>query len=679
MSKSIILYCLCLIAFCAAQAQSPIHLDASFTQKDITTYGTVFEDTTRALDIQQVRELYAESFIEMNKTPYFFPYESGVFWCKFTLHNATDEYRKYDIQFKHPPVHSVEMYLDSSNTVEAVGGYAYAQEEKKLRVPGFAASFLIAPQQTRDVYLKVFNYERAIVYSVCLYNDNEFTNYLQEGNLYLNLYYGLMITLSLVSLLMAMAFGNAIIWFYALNMVGRTLWSLALDGYMHTFLPVEYNNDFRLITVLLYFSTIVYALFVRSFLELKKYQSTLDKVLVVSVIVATFINIPLFFGNQLWVLWVAKIDESAFPLLGIVMLIAIIRSLKYDKRKASFYLVGYFIFAISGTIKVYSNQDINLMPEDYAEFTFKTMSAVEAMIIAFIVIEDFLKKRKAKDELVVQLHIQNNKNLETKNLEILNVNKSLDKLNSRLLSSINYAQRIQNVILPREQELKNAFQDIFVLLLPKDIVSGDFYFFRQKDNYKLLACVDCTGHGVPGAFMSVMSFNLLYYASEYHSAPGPILNMVKEEISRIFRADKTYRNDGMDIAMCGIDDYAELIHYAGVRIPVLYVDNGEVLEIRPKRNQIGGRIYQDDVIEADIIPNKKGMPFYMFSDGYPDLFSDDTKAIKMGRKRIKKLLSSFKDMPMEEQKEAVHSAIKEWKGNQAQVDDILVIGFTLKH
>ena len=347
--------------------------------------------------------------------------------------------------------------------------------------------------------------------------------------------------------------------------------------------------------------------------------------------------------------------------------------------------MGYLLFSISGTIEVYGNEDIHIVPVEYKEFAFKAMSAVEAIVVAFIVVEDLLKKKKNKEKALVQLETEQKianeyvQKLEGKNLEILSVNKSLDKLNSRLVSSINYAQRIQDVILPTEKELKDAFHDIFVLLLPKDIVSGDFYFFRQKDNYKLLACVDCTGHGVPGAFMSVLSFNLLYYASEYHSAPGPILNMVKGEISRIFRADKTYRNDGMDVAICGIKDNAELVHYAGVYIPVLYVDNEEVLEIKPKKNQIGGPMYKDVVIESHTIVNKKDMPFYMFSDGYPDLFSDHKKPVKMGRKRIKALLSSIRDMPMEDQKELIHNAIKEWKGNQTQIDDILVMGFTLKH
>ena len=684
MPKSILLYFLCFIAFYATKAQSPIHLDASFTQKDITTYGTVFEDTTRALDIQQVRELYAEDFIKMNRTPYFFPYGAGIFWCKFTLHNTTDEYHEYNIQFKHPPVHSVEMYLDSSNAVQAVGGYAYAEEEKKMRLPGFAATFSIAPQQTRDVYLKAFHDECSILYSVHLYSNTEFVNYLQQNNLYMNMYYGLMVTLTLLSLVMAVSLRDAIVWFYALSMIGRVCMPLTLDGYMYVFLPVEYSNDFRIITFLFYFTTITTGLFIRLFLDVNKHQSILDKVLITGIVVATFVNVPLLFEGQSWVLWVAKINDIFIPLLVTVMLIIVIRSLKYDKRKTSFYLVGYFLFAFSGAAEAYGNLDIHLVPVAYKEFAFKIMSALEAIIVAFIVVEDFLKKKKNKEKALVELETEQKianeyvQKLEGKNLEILRINQNLDKLNMRLVSSINYAQRIQNVILPTEQELKNAFHDIFVLLLPKDIVSGDFYFFRQKDNYKLLACVDCTGHGVPGAFMSVLSFNLLYSASEYHSESASILNMVKGEISRIFRADKTYRNDGMDIAMCGIDDSSELVHYAGVYIPLLYVEDEEVLEIKPKKNQIGGRMYKDVAIESQVIANKKDMPFYMFSDGYPDLFSDNKKPIKMGRKRIKALLFGIKDMPMEDQKELIHDAIIKWKGNQAQIDDILVIGFTLK-
>lgn len=251
----------------------------------------------------------------------------------------------------------------------------------------------------------------------------------------------------------------------------------------------------------------------------------------------------------------------------------------------------------------------------------------------------------------------------------------LEELYKDVTDSIRYAKRLQDSILPPERYIKELLPESFVLFKPKDIVSGDFYWFERTDNKVLFAAVDCTGHGVPGAFMSLVGANALNQAVREHNKKTPAtimddLNKLSSESLNKHDEDSSVR-DGMDLAMCAIDQKNLKLEYAGANNPLYIIRNGEILITKADKFAIGsmtGQSYTNHEINL-----KKGDTIYIFSDGYADQFGGE-KGKKFMYKKFRQLLQFLIDKPMSEQKKILDAEIEKWKGSYEQVDDILVIG-----
>ncbi|HET6243193.1 MAG: SpoIIE family protein phosphatase [Bacteroidetes bacterium] len=255
-------------------------------------------------------------------------------------------------------------------------------------------------------------------------------------------------------------------------------------------------------------------------------------------------------------------------------------------------------------------------------------------------------------------------------------NRELQKKNSELLDSLKYAQTIQEAILPDIDSIKASFKKAFVYYNPKDIVSGDFYFHYKTGNRVFVAAVDCTGHGVPGALMSVIGNSLLkdIVVKRGTNDPAQILRFLDEELfTAINRSGKTVTSDGMDVAIGVFDFDKKVLTYSGAFRTLLYVRNQEVLEVKGNRYPIG--FYQDVVksFESVEIPLQQDDSFYFFSDGYADQFGGE-QGKKLNRKRFKDLLLTINEMEADEQESFLDYALTNWKQEEEQTDDILIIG-----
>ncbi len=279
----------------------------------------------------------------------------------------------------------------------------------------------------------------------------------------------------------------------------------------------------------------------------------------------------------------------------------------------------------------------------------------------------------------------NNQKLHEANEEVKSVNETLHlTLNTvqhqrdQILASINYAQRIQNAILPLHATFDALLPHHFIFFKPRDIVSGDFYYIREVHNKIILAAVDCTGHGVPGAFVSLigyLSLNVLTVIEKMASA-SEILGQMHIGIRRILRQKETKTYDGMDMALVSIDLENRKMEFAGAKNPLIYIQNGELHQIKGDIFGIGGE--QRDMErnytfhEIDI---SEPTTFYLFSDGYQDQFGGPKKR-KFMTKRFRELLLEIHTKPMAEQQAILDRTLQHWmqEGNQKQTDDILVLG-----
>jgi len=284
-------------------------------------------------------------------------------------------------------------------------------------------------------------------------------------------------------------------------------------------------------------------------------------------------------------------------------------------------------------------------------------------LLGFVGVRGYLRKKKdhvlilkQKEEVDAQKHILTEKNKE-------------------ITDSIIYAKRIQNAILPPDNSFDNWFQDSFIYYKPKDIVAGDFYWIEEVNNQLIFAVADCTGHGVPGALVSVVCHNALSRAVREYKLikPGNILSKTREIVVNQFAKNDDNVKDGMDIAMCSIVD--NTLYFSGANNPVWIIRKGELIEVKGQKQPIG-KFEKSEPFQTSHVEVFSEDCIYIFSDGFADQFGGE-KGKKFKSKNFKQLLISICNLPFDDQKKVINDTFKKWKGELEQLDDICIIG--VKH
>lgn len=323
------------------------------------------------------------------------------------------------------------------------------------------------------------------------------------------------------------------------------------------------------------------------------------------------------------------------------------------------------------------------------------------LIVTIVVVIKFREKALVKEKHVLEEKVKE------RTAEVVQKSKEVEMKNKDIIDSINYAKRIQDAILPSEEEFSQALKNTFVLFNPKDIVSGDFYWMYntsivtneervkqplKKEELIFFAAADCTGHGVPGAFMSIVGHNLLdKIVGEYHvTSPSEILNYLNKGVSETLRqsAEQTNIKDGMDISLCVFNTQTLVLEFAGAYNPlyIISAQNIEGAEVNME-NEAGLKLYE---VKADRFPIgnyadevkhftnhsfklQQGDTVYLFSDGFADQFGG-TYGKKFRYKQFKELLLAINTETMEMQKEILQKTFTDWKGSLEQIDDLIIIG-----
>lgn len=270
--------------------------------------------------------------------------------------------------------------------------------------------------------------------------------------------------------------------------------------------------------------------------------------------------------------------------------------------------------------------------------------------------------------LIIRQKQKNNQSLQNKNSLIL-------AQKNEITSSIEYAEKIQNALLPSMDFVKEYFKHSFVFYLPRDIVSGDFYWLSPSPNEILFACADCTGHGVPGAIVSMLGYNGLNSCVNEKKLrePQDILNSLNDYIENTFSKSKENIYDGMDIALLAFNPLTLECKYSGANIPLYIVRNQEIIVLKPNKQPVG-KFDHHQPFTQQAITLQKGDMVYMFSDGLQDQFGEqNNKKFKVSR--IKDLLLKMAPLNEKDQLEMLSYSFFDWKGNQEQVDDLCFIGF----
>jgi ligand-binding sensor domain-containing protein/serine phosphatase RsbU (regulator of sigma subunit) len=253
----------------------------------------------------------------------------------------------------------------------------------------------------------------------------------------------------------------------------------------------------------------------------------------------------------------------------------------------------------------------------------------------------------------------------------------IEHKNRDITDSINYAKTLQEAVLPPQQVFKKFLKDTFIIYMPKDIVSGDFYWIEKRGDNVMLSVADCTGHGVPGAFMSIIGHNGLNQAVNEHRLlkPSIILNYLNLSVNETLHkaAEGASVRDGMDMVLCNFNTKTLELEYSGAHNPLFIISKGELIELKADRMAIGQFTDEPKSFTNHTHQLQPGDTFYMFSDGIVDQFGGE-KGKKFKKAQLRELLQTLGHLPMEEQKTRILAHYKQWMGNHEQVDDMCIIG-----
>ncbi len=253
----------------------------------------------------------------------------------------------------------------------------------------------------------------------------------------------------------------------------------------------------------------------------------------------------------------------------------------------------------------------------------------------------------------------------------------IEHAHKEIKSSIEYARHIQSSLLPRKQIINNFFNKNFLIFIPKDVVSGDFYYFRQINGSIVFAVGDCTGHGVAGGFLTMLSITILdeIVRKKQIISASEILNSLRTRIKGIYSDFGNQSHSGLDITLCITDKNKENLQYAGANNPLFLYRNNKLIEYKSTRNPIGNYINEID-FENNLIKLQKNDMLYLFSDGIQDQFGGQ-KQIKFTKERLKNLLLKVNKFEVEEQKKLIIKELSDWKRNNIQIDDITLLGIRI--
>ncbi len=319
--------------------------------------------------------------------------------------------------------------------------------------------------------------------------------------------------------------------------------------------------------------------------------------------------------------------------------------------------------------------EISIAPPFWKTWWFYVLVVVVggAIVLSYIKVREraLVRENKILEEKV-----------EERTAEVVQKNIELDEINKDITASIRYAKRIQDAILPPDEFVKKFLPKTFVLFKPKDIVSGDFYWLDDKKDQVLFAAVDCTGHGVPGAFMSIVGHSKLdqIVGEQGLTKPSDILNELNKNVSATLRQSVIEDNavkDGMDIALCSFNRKTNVMEYAGAYNPMWLIRKGELIEYKADKFPIGNlKVGENKKFTNHSIPLQEGDTLYIFSDGFADQFGGPNGK-KLKYSTFKQILLDNQHLSMEEQGALLEKTIEGWRGTLEQVDDILVIGTRL--
>jgi len=680
----------------------------------------ILEDKNYSLE-KILNQEFDSKFIKYDSVK--IPEGESVYWLKITIQNNTSKNQTAILGNNHFDFLTLYYKNAKDSLIIEKSGNMYPNEKKKILRGG--DSYLaveLAPKQRIICYLKGENKDapffRFINLDWVVYSKTVFDRHAETQKILLYIFLGacgVMFLYNLILLVLIREGENVLYVLYNLSLI---LFVLDTSGEWFEWFAsnAHYQNAFNV-----YIGTIqvnLLSLFAIAILHLRSRMPKMFKFQMVTIGAGFFTLVLYFFGFYNLQFMLAIVINM---IINISILLISIYSIIKGYKPAYYFFAGFLVYYTFSTI--FALQAYRILP--YELFSLIPINLFEVAIIVELslfslglgykvnMIREELRAKELEQErlkreeeekrnaLIQQQNEELEGKVEERTKELAETNNELQQINEEMVltldalqeksniierksqainDSIAYAQRIQEAILPYEQDLKKSVNDYFILFRPKDVVSGDFYWFAQKDDSNILAVIDCTGHGVPGAFMSLIANELLnHIVDDRHiTFPEQILNELHKGIRKALKQKETKNRDGMDMAIVNINQKEKKLSFAGARNPIVYIQNDELHLIKGDKLSIGGEQKEKErAFKKYDISLESALTFYLFSDGYQDQFGGP-EGRKFSPRRLRQIFYEIHQKSLEEQKEVLDNKLDSWKGNETQIDDILIIGAEIK-
>ncbi|MBX7051708.1 MAG: SpoIIE family protein phosphatase [Flavobacteriales bacterium] len=656
-----------------------------------------FEDTAGNIQVQDLFNKQQELFQPLPGTgddPNF-GFNPHDIWLKFEINGAQIPWGSEILQINNPLLNEVALYeiTDHGPVMMSITGDNHFFGSRPIEHRTYRFPIAFVERETRTYYAKINAAGEQLLAPITVWTKHSLAEKDALDNLVRGCYFGLIVFVLLFTLFLYLRLREKSSLYYVHYNFNLLLLQLSLGGYAFQFFWPN-NSYLANISTPVFASLSILALlkFSQMFLQLREYFPRIHRWLnYVGYLIIFNIGLSLIGTPTTFPISVLLINVIAL-LINFAIIPVTIMVLRKGYKPAKFFLIGFITLVITVFGFIATNLGL-IRNEFYAEYGLLIGSAAETILLSFAVVDKFHSfKDQALQSLKELNRIEREQNevLERAVLErteeILHQKTELENQKEEILSSIRYAERIQRNLLPTEADMKTTFPDSFVIYRPKDIVSGDFYWVGKTrlngvvgpaHEVSLLATGDCTGHGVPGAMVSVMGCNLLRETLQQH--PEALPHEMLEEIDRRMKQTMNLQegmnvSDGMDMALFAFQHDTMELRVAAAN-HCLFIWNGEdLVTIKGTNRPIGYSPYSDKTaFTTTTYQLKKGDIVYAFTDGFADQFGgENNKKLKLSG--LRNLLLSLVNFNMDEQRQRLIQFLNTWQGDHEQIDDISLIG-----
>lgn len=703
----------CLNLFAGQVFGDVVSLDSQTDYIHLVPHLSYIEDKENRLNFEDVSGVLSQgAWVKAGSNALNFGYTDSVFWLKSDFQNSEAVPLHFLIEIAYPVLDDIQVFIQRGSQVKTLlMGDKRPFYDRPYDHRNFIFPLRLSPHEALQVYFR-FKSTSSMQIPVSLYDEGTLLEKTQTEMVFLGLYYGSMMIMILYNLFVFFSVREVKYLFYVLYVTCMACFLMSLNGISYQFLWPEslWWND-QVIVVSLSGVVFFAILFTADFLNIKSSWPKCYRVFMSFGVLA--LSLILFSPVIPYKTGIISTIILAMISIHFGILLTLLRWWE-GYKSARFYALAWFVMFLGGVILALSK--FNLLPRNpFTEYATQYGSILEVMLLSYaladrlnIVKRERIRAQKIAHEQERNARIANERALlnerkagemrerafeiQKKTTETLeaNVRERTAELNDilekasdvthQIMSSLNYARMIQLSMLPDSEKVLNHFPQHFIWWMPRDVVGGDFYFMEKIGTKSIVAVADCTGHGVPGAFMTIISNSELkrIIRGEGCFHPGDILTRLNRRIRQDLKQDtpQPLSDDGLDIGICVYDSQTRTLSYAGARMNLVYTRGNTVHTLSGDKTSVGYVSSDlDHVFEVYKVDVCDDMMFYLFTDGITDQ-PGETKRIRFGTKTLKSLIASHSHLSLKDQHALFMEALVEHRGQREQVDDMTMVAFS---